>query len=65
MIIVSRKYPGFIRKAVEFLGNAFKKLFGIALLKIGPSTTPDEEGVPGKKHSIDLKCGAGIGVSRG
>ena len=62
---MSRKYHGFIRKAVEFLGNVLKELFGIALLKIGPSTSPDEEGVSGKEHIIDLKCGAGIGVSRG
>ena len=60
-----RKYPGFVRKAEEFLGNALKKLFGIALLKIGPSTSPDEEGVSGKEHTIDLECGAGIGVSWG
>ena len=60
-----RKYPGFVRKAVEFLRNALKELFGIALLKIGPSTSPDEEGVSGKEHTIEFECGAGIGMSRG
>ena len=75
--VIQRTDTGFLEKLqqlfksfFQFRGggwhfDAFKKLFGVALLKIGPSTTPDEEGVSGKEHSIDFECGAGIGVSRG